>query len=196
MSLAAAAICALLPPDPVQSSLVGMHQQLAAAAASAPRAPTPEPGAPPAVASSRTEVDRHGHHVNRNQLRRALQGRCPQHTHADGTGCACDCGYVVSAAGDACELQRPPPPPPTPPPPTTGKIQQFTVASGPCTLDMGGRCVGRRRGYSVSEVCVISSHAIATLGPCPVFDTEATYDYLMIDDERTGYAPGGLVVVH
>ena len=208
MSLAVTALCTLLLPNPVESSLIDVHNQLLAAAS---------PGGTRANASG--------------QLRRALQGRCPQHTHDTGTGCACDSGYAVNAAGNACELgsscpahahgtgldpprdcecdtgftvnadrtacvqsQRPPLPPPTPPaPPTTGKFQQFTVESGPCTLDLGGRCVGRRRGYSPSEVCVISSHATATLGPCPVFDTEATYDYLIIDDERfdSGQCPEG-----
>ena len=214
---------------------------------------------PPALSSQHAHFSSRKRTLPSDRLRRALQGRCPQHTHDTGTGCACDSGYVINAAGDVCEpgsycpahahetgltpprdcecdtgfvvnpagngcveMGPPPPPPhmsctgqicqcdegfyqnaartacvpsqrPPPPPPPTNKFKQFAVESGPCTLEMGGQCVGRPAGYAASETCVISSHAAVTLGPCPVFDTEATHDYLMIDDQRFdgGQCPEG-----
>jgi hypothetical protein len=50
----------------------------------------------------------------------------------------------------------------------------FAVASGPCTVSNGGRCVGRPAGYEGDEHCAITvSGGGGVLGPCAVFDTEA-----------------------
>eukprot|EP01050_Picozoa_sp_SAG11_P022310 SAG11_NODE_4187_length_2023_cov_1.428274_2_plen_320_part_00 len=56
----------------------------------------------------------------------------------------------------------------------------FVVQSGPCTLDQGGRCVGRPSGYENSESCRIFATGSFTLGSCPVFNTESGHDYLSI----------------
>eukprot|EP01043_Picozoa_sp_COSAG02_P010643 COSAG02_NODE_378_length_23535_cov_35.310164_14_plen_865_part_00 len=47
----------------------------------------------------------------------------------------------------------------------------FVVASGPCTVSEGGRCVGRPEGYGPNEDCAITvgGHG-GVLDPCPVFD--------------------------
>ena len=57
----------------------------------------------------------------------------------------------------------------------------FIVSSGPCTATDGGRCVGRRNGYSDNEDCVIKARRSATVASCPVFSTEEPADYLAID---------------
>ena len=54
-------------------------------------------------------------------------------------------------------------------------MPHFTVASGPCTLAWGGRCVGRwPGGYGPDEDCTIAvaggGAAGGVLGGCPVFD--------------------------
>jgi len=54
----------------------------------------------------------------------------------------------------------------------TFQSPQFSVVSGPCTVEEGGRCVGRPAGYSDSETCQISSSKTARLEACPIFNTE------------------------
>eukprot|EP01045_Picozoa_sp_COSAG04_P022289 COSAG04_NODE_2497_length_4008_cov_1.911486_2_plen_382_part_00 len=54
----------------------------------------------------------------------------------------------------------------------------FAVASGPCTVSEGGRCVGRPEGYGPNERCVVTvSGGGGVLAPCAVFDTEH-YDFV------------------
>ncbi len=57
--------------------------------------------------------------------------------------------------------------------PDTFQSPQFSIVSGPCTLESGGRCVGRPAGYSDSETCQISSTKTARLEACPIFNTES-----------------------
>ena len=73
--------------------------------------------------------------------------------------------------GTACDLLAPEP----------GPSVAFTVQSGPCTIEDGGRCVGRPSGYSDSEACTIVPTFSFHLATCPVFVTEANWDFLTID---------------
>eukprot|EP01052_Picozoa_sp_SAG31_P003088 SAG31_NODE_115_length_24128_cov_47.693912_11_plen_1303_part_00 len=61
----------------------------------------------------------------------------------------------------------------------------FVVLSGPCTVDEGGRCVGRwPGGYGPDEDCEIVVAGGGVLGDCPVFDTEGGLDYLTLPSGR------------
>eukprot|EP01050_Picozoa_sp_SAG11_P015183 SAG11_NODE_1943_length_4020_cov_8.087733_4_plen_538_part_00 len=62
-----------------------------------------------------------------------------------------------------------------------GDGPQFSVRSGPCVVDVTGRCVGRPSGYSDNEECAILPTRSFELFSCPVFSTEAGYDHVTID---------------
>ena len=67
-----------------------------------------------------------------------------------------------------------------------GPAATFTVVSGPCTTDQGGRCVGRPSGYSNYEDCTITVSGAGTLDYCPLFSTESGFDYVTIDGSSHG----------
>eukprot|EP01045_Picozoa_sp_COSAG04_P001745 COSAG04_NODE_59_length_30260_cov_18.181327_13_plen_205_part_00 len=58
----------------------------------------------------------------------------------------------------------------------------FSVTSGPCTVSEGGRCVGRPEGYGPNEACAITVGGTGggVLGPCAVFDTTDSSDYVTL----------------
>jgi hypothetical protein len=80
----------------------------------------------------------------------------------------------------------------------------FTVSSGPCEVSEGGRCVGRRGGYTANEHCdIVVAEVGGLLGACTVFDVDIyeEEDYLTLPDGSRHYgsdcpfgvalAPGG-----
>jgi hypothetical protein len=80
---------------------------------------------------------------------------------------------------------------PSPPSSTAGS---FTVLNGPCTTDRAGQCVGRPAGYGNGESCTIGVQGQMTLGACPIFNTERSYDQLTIggDDYDGNNCPQGI----
>jgi hypothetical protein len=91
---------------------------------------------------------------------------CSGHGTCNNTGqCACSDGYygtyaAVCGGGIPC-----------------GAVSfSFSVASGPCTVDSAGSCVGRPDGYSNSESCSIRASGFSWLAACPIFSTESGYD--------------------
>eukprot|EP01045_Picozoa_sp_COSAG04_P012453 COSAG04_NODE_839_length_9957_cov_18.873504_5_plen_419_part_00 len=73
--------------------------------------------------------------------------------------------------------------------PATSAEGAFAVASGPCTISMGGRCVGRPDGYQKNEHCTITvgGGGGGALGPCPVFDTANYNDDVTLSGEERGH---------
>eukprot|EP01052_Picozoa_sp_SAG31_P012657 SAG31_NODE_745_length_12408_cov_4.755057_6_plen_443_part_00 len=66
------------------------------------------------------------------------------------------------------------------------QVPTFVVHSGPCTVENGGRCVGRPNGYG-GESCAISITMDTTLEACPIFSTERCENF-------GGYCPNRLLV--
>jgi len=98
--------------------------------------------------------------------------------------CLGDSGGSASAGASGGGGASPPPSP------------EFLVNSGPCEVLREGLCVGRPSGYSNSERCSITVSGSTTLGACPVFRTEAGYDWLTIGgaDYHGSNCPMGVTV--
>eukprot|EP01052_Picozoa_sp_SAG31_P012654 SAG31_NODE_745_length_12408_cov_4.755057_3_plen_429_part_00 len=75
-----------------------------------------------------------------------------------------------------------------------GSDVRFVVERGPCTLQEGGRCVGRPQGYAESEACTILTTSSALLADCPIFDTRREQDSVQIGSRTFDECPAGTVL--
>ena len=64
---------------------------------------------------------------------------------------------------------------------SSGSSGSFSVVDGPCTTERNGQCVGRSSGYGGNERCTITVDGQITLGSCPIFNTETSFDQLEIN---------------